>query len=147
MSVYATNKRARFDYEILDSFEAGIELSGFETKAVRLGKINLAGSQAIVRNNQVWLVNAEIAPYQPKNLPPEFSAGRTKRLLLRREEIKALLGKTQEKGLTIIPLSVYSKAGRIKIELGLARRKKKADQREAIKKREAKREMESTLKR
>jgi len=143
MSVISTNKRAYFDYEILETCEAGIELRGFEVKSIKTGRINLAGSYAIIRNNQAWLLNADIPPYQPKNTPLDYDSKRTRRLLLNKLEIKNLIGRTQEKGLTLIPLKVYTKGkiGKIKIEIGLAKSRKKVDKRELIKKREVEREI------
>ncbi len=146
MPVYAVNKRAKFDYEILETYEAGIELRGFEVKAIRSGRMNLAGSYAVVKDNQLWLLNADIPPYQPKNTPADYNSKRSRRLLLRKEEIKELIGRTHEKGLTLLPLKVYNKGRFIKIEIGLGRHKKKADKREAIKKRDTEREIRRTLK-
>ncbi|MBI4119305.1 MAG: SsrA-binding protein SmpB [Parcubacteria group bacterium] len=146
MPVYAVNKRAKFDYEILETYEAGIELRGFEVKAIRSGRMNLAGSYAVVKDNQLWLLNADIPPYQPKNTPVDYNSKRSRRLLLRKEEIKELIGRTHEKGLTLLPLKVYNKGRFIKIEIGLGRHKKKADKREAIKKRDTEREIRRTLK-
>src|SRR3989344_4728247 len=146
MTIYSTNKRARFDYAILETCEAGIELLGFEVKAIRSGRMNLSGSYAVVKNNQLWLLNADIPPYQPKNTSSEYSPKRTRRLLLRKEELKELVGKTHEKGLTLLPLKVYNKDRFIKIEIGLGKHKKKTDKREAIKKRDVEREIRRTLK-
>ena len=144
--VIATNKRAYFDYEILETYEAGIELLGFEVKSIKTGRVNLAGAYVVIRGNQAWLLNADIPAYQPKNAPPDYDPKRTRRLLLKKSEITNLIGRTQEKGLTLLPLKVYTKgkSGKIKIEIGLAKSKKKADKREAIKKREAEREMRKT---
>lgn len=141
--VISTNKRAYFDYEILETYEAGIELKGFEVKAIKTGRINLAGSYVVIRNNQVWLLNADIPPYQPKNMPDDYDSKRTRRLLLKKSEIKNLTGRVQEKGLTLVPLKVYTKgkARKIKIEIGLGKSRKKADKRELIKKREVEREI------
>ena len=137
MPVIVTNKRAYFDYQILETYEAGIELKGFEVKAIKSGRINLAGSYVVIRNHQVWLLNVDIPPYQSKNTPADYDSKRTRRLLLNKSEIKSLIGRTQEKGLTLIPLKVYTKgkSRRIKIEIGLAKSRKKADKRELIKKR------------
>ncbi len=146
MNTYASNRRAVFDYNILEIIEAGIELTGFETKAVRLGRINISGSYAIIKNNQLWLLNAAISPYQPQNLPPGFSGERTKRLLLKKKEIKSLIGRTKEKGLTLVPLKVYSRGEWIKIGIALARKKLKSDKREIIKKKEIKKEISKFLK-
>jgi len=139
----AENKRAYFDYNILDKYEAGIELLGFEVKSIKNSGINLSGSYVVIKENQVWLINADVPPYQPKNAPEDYDPKRTRRLLLKRAEINALIGKTHEKGLTLVPLKVYTKnaSGRIKIEFGLGRSKKKTDKREAIKKRDAEKEI------
>ena len=139
----AENKRAYFDYDILDKYEAGIELLGFEVKSIKNGRINLSGSYVVIKENQAWLINADVSPYQPKNMPENYDSKRTRRLLLKRSEINTLIGKTHEKGLTLMPLKVYTKnaSGRIKIEFGLGRSRKKADKREVIKKRDTEKEM------
>ncbi|MEK7548873.1 MAG: SsrA-binding protein SmpB [Patescibacteria group bacterium] len=141
MPVITINKRAYFDYEILETFEAGIELFGFEVKSVKNGRINLAGSYAIIRGGEIWLINTDIPAYQPKNAPPDYNAKRNRRLLLKKKEIEFLIGKTVEKGLTLVPLKVYTKERKIKIEIGLTKNRKKKDKRELIKKREAEREI------
>lgn len=143
--IITTNKRAYFDYQILETYEAGIELKGFEVKAIKTGRINLAGAYAIIRDNQVWLINADIPAYQPKNAPEDYNSKRTRRLLLKKSEIKNLIGKVSEKGLTLTALKVYTKNRKIKIEIGLGKSRKKKDKRELIKKREAKREMRKDL--
>lgn len=132
---FARNKRAYFDYNIIDKFEAGIQLKGFEVKAIKSGRINLAGSHVIVRNGQAELLNADIPPYQPMNMPEGYDSKRTRQLLLKKEEIKNLTGKAEEAGLTLIPLRVYSKRNLIKVEIGLARSRKAKDKRELLKKR------------
>jgi len=139
--IITTNKRAYFDYNILEAYEAGIELKGFEVKSIKTGRINLAGSYAIIRDNQAWLINADIPPYQPKNAPEDYDSKRTRRLLLKKSEIKNLIGRVAEKGLTLMPLRVYTKNRKIKIEIGLGKSRKKKDKRELIKKRETIREM------
>lgn len=146
MGDITVNRRAYFDYDILETHEAGIELLGFETKAVKIGRIDCAGSFVILRNNEAWLVGAAIPPYQAKNTPPSYDPQRSRRLLLHASEIKGLIGKTQQKGLTIVPLKVYTKGLRVKILIGLARHKKKRDKRETIKRREAEREIDRTKK-
>ncbi len=143
MPVITANKRAYFDYQILETYEAGIELEGFEVKSIKTGRINLAGSYAVIRNNQVWLLNVDIPPYQPKNTPADYESKRSRRLLLRRSEIKNLIGRVQEKGLTLIPLRVYTKNRKVKIEIGLAKSRKKQDKRELLKKRDAEREIQN----
>jgi len=137
----ATNKRAFFDYEILEAYEAGIELKGYEVKSIKNGRINLAGSYAVFKDNQIWLLNADVPPYQPKNTPTDYDSRRTRRLLLNKSEIQGLIGKIHEKGLTLMPLKVYTKNHKIKLEIGLGKSRKKADKREVIKKRETEREM------
>jgi len=143
MGIISTNKRAYFDYEIIEVFEAGIELRGFEVKAIKSGRINLAGAYVVIKNNQAWLLNSDIPPYQPKNMPEDYDSKRTRRLLLKKSEIKNLIGRVQEKGLTLLPLKVYTKgkSARIKIEIGLGKSRKKADKRQLIKKREVQREI------
>src|SRR3989344_3607478 len=109
MPIITINKRAYFDYEILETFETGVELFGFEVKSVKNGQINLAGSYAIIRGGEVWLINADIPAYQPKNAPEDYDSKRSRRLLLRKKEIGTLIGRTVEKGLTLVPLRVYTK--------------------------------------
>jgi SsrA-binding protein len=146
MKPLAENRKAYFDYEILKTYEAGISLTGQEVKSIRNGRINLAGAYVIIKPNGAFLLNAKIPPYQPKNTPPDYEPNRTRQLLLKKEELKYLLGKSKEGGLTILPLFLYTKGRRIKVSMGLARRKKKYDKREAIKKRETKKEISRTLK-
>lgn len=146
MKIYSVNKRALFDYEILETYEAGIELFGFEVKAIKAGRMNLAGAYVIVRNNEARLTNAVIAPYQAKNTPTDYAEARARRLLLHKSEIKELIGKASQKGLTLVPLRVYDKKSRIKLEFALARHKKKHDKREVIKERETKREISRAMK-
>ena len=149
----AENPKATFDYEIIEKFEAGLELSGFEVKAIRAGKCTLAGAHVIIRGGsphrrggETYLIGATIQPYQASNIPSGFEPNRTIRLLLTKKEINRLNGATSERGLTIIALSVYSKGARLKLSLALAKRKKKHDKREKIKKRETDRELRRTLK-
>ena len=140
MGMLAVNKRASFDYEILETFSAGIELIGHEVKSAKLGRIDLAGSHAIIRGDEIFLVGTRIHSFQPKNAPLDYDESRTRKLLLKREEIKYLIGKTQS-GLTLIPLKAFTHHNILKIELGLGKGKKKHDKRETIKKREVEREM------
>jgi len=140
---FARNKRAYFDYDIIDKFEAGIQLRGFEVKAVKSGRINLGGSHVIVRGGQAELLNADIPPYQPMNTPEGYDSKRTRRLLLNKDEIKSLIGRAEEAGLTLVPLRVYSKRSLIKVEIGLARSRKAKDKREFLKKRADLREIRS----
>ena len=146
MKELAKNRTATFDYEILEKFEAGIELLGFEVKAVKSGKMNLTGSYARIKGTEVWLINAGIQPYQPKNTPKDYDPARTRRLLLTKKEINTLTGKTHEAGLTLVPLKAYIKGRLVKVELGLGRHKKKSDKREVIKKRDTDRDIRRALK-
>ena len=146
MKELSKNKRAYFDYDILEKIEVGIELLGFEVKAAQAGKIDLSGSYARIKDEQALLVGASISPYQPKNTPAEYEPGRDRRLLLTKKELKALSGKHKEAGLTVVPLRAYIKGRLVKVELGLARSKKKWDKREAIKRRESDTEIRRTFK-
>lgn len=141
----ARNTQAQFEYEILKTYEAGIALRGFEAKAVQASRVHLAGSFVVVRGGEAFLLGATISPYQPKNTPPGYEPDRTRRLLLHRAELKELIGASAQKHLTLIPVRMYTKGPRIKLEVGLARRRKKYDKREAIKKRDMEREAERTL--
>ena len=141
------NQKVFFDYEILETLEAGIELRGYEVKAIRTGKISLAGSHVIIKNGEAWLLGADIAPYQPNNTPVDYDPRRVRKLLLRASEIKELVGKTHKTGLTIMPIKLYNKNGKIKLEIGLARHKKKQDKRGTIKKKDIERETGRTFKR
>ena len=138
---FAENRRARFDYDISETYEAGIELEGHEVKSIKAGRCSLNGSYALIRGNEAVLLNAEIPAYQPKNAPADYDSARTRRLLLHREETKRIAGRLHEKGLVLIPLRVYLKKNIIKVALGLGRSRTKRDKREVIKKREAQREM------
>ncbi|PIR69433.1 MAG: SsrA-binding protein [Candidatus Niyogibacteria bacterium CG10_big_fil_rev_8_21_14_0_10_46_36] len=146
MTLLVQNKRASFDYEILEKFEAGMELRGFEAKSLRIGRGALAGARVIIRGEEAYIVGMDIPPYQAANTPKGHESDRTRRLLLKKSEIKYLIGKGEEKGLTIIPIRVYTKGQRVKLEIAIARGKKKGDKREKIKQRESKRKIERTLK-
>jgi SsrA-binding protein len=140
----ATNRRARFEFEILDRFEAGIQLVGPEVKSLRAGKANLSDAYATIRRGEVWLLNLHISPYDPasrENPKPR----RERKLLLHRREIAKLDGKVKESGLTLVPLSIYFKDGRAKVELALARGKRRHDKRETIKKRETDRDLRRVM--
>ncbi|KKQ40547.1 MAG: SsrA-binding protein [Parcubacteria group bacterium GW2011_GWD2_38_12] len=145
MTELAKNKKAYFDYEILETFNAGIVLRGFEAKAVKTGKINIAGSFVLIRGNQAYLLNSDIPPYQPQNTPSDYDSKRTRSLLLHKKELKRLIGLTQQKGLTLIPLRVYNARNLVKLEFGLCRGKKKYEKREAVKKRDVGREIRRHL--
>ena len=146
MAVLAENRKAYFNYQILEKFEAGIALLGQEVKSIKTKGVNLAGSYVVLRDNEAFWIGAKISPYQPKNAPPGYNPERSRKLLLKKSEIKYLIGRSQQKGLTLIPLKVYTKARKLKLEFGLARGKQKFDKKELIKKRQTQREIERELK-
>jgi len=141
MANYAENRKARFDYEILEKYEAGIELLGTEVKSVRGGRMALEGSFVIVRGGEAFLINANIPPYQPQNAPADYDPLRNRKILLTKKEIAELAGSEKNRSLTIVPLAVYNKGRKIKVSLALSKGKKKFDKRETIKKRETDREI------
>ncbi len=136
MGNYAENRKARFDYEILEKYECGIELIGTEVKSVRGGRVSLEGAFVIVRGGEAFLINANIPPYQPANAPKDYDPLHNRKLLLTKKEINELTSSDKNKSLTIVPISVYNKGRKIKIEIALVKGKKKFDKRETIKKRE-----------
>jgi SsrA-binding protein len=138
--VIATNRKARHDYEILETYEAGLVLRGTEVKSLREGQVNFKDSYAAINGNEAWLIGCHIAPYH-HGTDANHDPDRSRKLLLHRREISRLLGKTAERGLTLIPLRLYFKEGRAKLEFGLARGKKLHDKRATIKEREALREV------
>jgi len=146
MKTLISNRRAKFDYAILETFEAGIILLGKEVKSLKSGRGKLEGAYAFISGNELMLLNMHISPYQPKNVMGTVEPDRSRKLLLHKKEISYLTGKLKEKKLTLIPLRVYLKKGKIKLELGLGKGKTKIDKRETIKKREADREMRKNLK-
>jgi SsrA-binding protein len=142
----AENRRARHDYHLLERVEAGLALTGTEVKSLRAGHVQLGGAYADVRDGELWLVGASIAEYEQgagANHPPE----RDRKLLLHRRQIDALAGQVREKGLTLVPLRLYFKDGRVKVELALARGKERLDKRRTIAERDAQRQMERALRR
>ena len=143
--VFATNKKAFHDYAILEKLEAGISLMGTEVKAIREGRLNLKDSYALIQGGEAFLFNCHISPYSHGNRE-NHEPTRTRKLLLHQKEIRKLIGKTQEKGLTLVPLRVYLKRGKIKIELGVARGKKLIDKRETERRKEADREARAAIK-
>ncbi len=145
MKIITKNKKAYFNYEILEKFEAGISLIGQEVKSIKLGRINLAGSYVVLRGGEVYLVGANVPPYQPKNAPKDYNSKRSRKLLLTKKEIKYLIGKSKQKGLTMIPLIIYTRKGKIKLQFGLAKGKRKIDKREIIRKREIEREIRKNI--
>jgi len=146
MKLIQKNKLAYFNYEILEEYEAGIALTGPEVKSVKLGQVNLKGSYVTIKNEEPWLINAHISPYKmATGAQKNYDPTRPRKLLLKKKEIKSLIGKEKSQGLTIIPLSVYILRRFVKIKLGLARGKKKRDKREIIKKRETERRIQRIM--
>ncbi len=145
MSNYAENRKARFDYELLEEFEAGLELKGPEVKSVRAGKISLAGSFVSVRGGEAFLLGAEVAAYQPKNMPLDYDPKRALKLLLTKDELEKLAKAEGTKGVTPVPLAVYNKGRFIKCRVAIARGKKEFDKRESIKKRDTERDLNRSL--
>lgn len=141
----AENRKAFFNYEILEKFEAGLVLIGQEVKSIRQGHIQLTGSYVMPQKEELWLMGATVPPYQPKNAPQDYDPQRPRKLLLQAEEIKYLIGKSQQKGLTLVPLRVYTKQGRIKLEFGIARGRKKVGKKEILKKRAVEREIQREI--
>jgi len=141
----ADNRRARFDYQLLDRFEAGIVLQGTEVKALRDGRASLAQAYAEVRDGEAWLVGAEIQPYGHGNVA-NHEPLRDRKLLLHRRELESLQGKVRERGLTLVPTRLYWKDGRAKVELAVARGKQTVDKRRDIARRDAQRQIERALK-
>ena len=145
MKVIADNRKARHDYTIEESFEAGIELKGTEVKSMRAGRANLKDSFAIIENGELYLYGMHISPYEHGNIF-NVEPMRPRRLLMHKKEIMRLLGKTKEQGLTLVPLKAYFKKDKIKIELALAKGKKLYDKRDAAAEKTAKREIEKAMK-
>ncbi len=146
MPILLENRKARADYEVLKKYTAGIELLGFEVKAIRNGRGSLPGSHVIVRGGEAYLINMDIPAYQSHNTPEGYDQKRTRRLLLSKKEIAELGMYESRKGLTIVPLSVYTARRFIKIHLAVVRGRKKYDKREEIRKRETDRELRREMK-
>lgn len=147
MPQLAENRKAHHEYSILETFEAGLVLSGQEVKSARKGLMQLAGAFVSFKNGELWLMGSHIPPFQPKNAPPDYNPSRPRKLLLNKEELRTLFGKAKQEGLTFVPLKVYTSHAFLKLAFGLARGKRKKDKREVLKRREAQREMERALKR
>jgi SsrA-binding protein len=140
----ATNRRARFDYEILERMEAGIVLTGSEVKSLRAGRASLTESFARVRDGEVWLENLHIPPYE-QGEKRGYDPKRTRKLLLKRAQIERLIGKTAERGLSLVPIRLYFAHGLAKVEIGLGKGKRQFEKRQAIAEREMRREAERSL--
>jgi SsrA-binding protein len=145
MKIYSENKKALFDYNILENFEAGLVLFGQEVKSIKTGHINLASSYIVLKDQEPFLVGVKVPPYQPNNAGADYNDERQRKLLLNKKEINYLVGKTKVKGFSLIPLKIYEKNGRIKLEFGLAKGKKKYDKKEKIKKKDTEREINREL--
>lgn len=141
------HKRAGFDYEILDTYEAGISLLGTEVKSVRNKQGKLEGSRVIIRGGEAFLIGASIPPFQQANAPTDYDAERPRKLLLSKKEILELHQKSEKEGLTLVPLKLYNNNRKLKIELAVVRGKKKRDKRQSIKARDTQRDLERELKR
>ncbi len=146
MPVLIENKKAGFNYEILEKIEAGLVLFGYEVKSLRAKKGSLFGSYVTIKEDGLYLVNCNIPGYQQKNTPASYDTKRKRKLLLKKKEIGYLSGKAKEKGATLIPLKIYTKKNLIKLEFAVAKGKKKYDKREAIKKREIDRDIKRMMK-
>ena len=140
----ATNRKARHDYHIEDTYEAGLVLTGTEIKSIRAGRVNLRDSFATIKEGELWLLNAHIAPYD-QGTYANHEPRRSRKLLMHRREINRIAGKLQEKGFTLVPLRLYLKHNRAKVELGLARGKKQYDKRAALRQRETRREIDRAV--
>ncbi len=145
MKIFSENKKGYFDYEVLEKFEAGMVLFGQEVKSIKTGHINLSGSYVALRGEEPFLVGVKVPPYQPNNAGADYNEERQRKLLLNKKEINYLIGKTKTKGFSLIPLKIYDNNGRIKLEFGLAKGKKKYDKKEKIKKRDVEREVNREL--
>src|SRR3989344_1214870 len=136
MADYADNPKANFDYEILETLEAGLVLKGFEVKAIKTGKASIKGSYVKIVNGRPELIGATVSPYQPGNTPKDYDPQRTRAVLLSKKQIATLIGLSQSQGLTLVPLKLYGVHNKVKLLIGIARGKRKYDKRESIKKKD-----------
>ena len=141
----AENRKARHDYHVIETWEAGVSLLGTEVKSIREGRVNLRDSYARVDNGEIWMLNVHISPYSHRG-SAEHQELRQRKLLLHRDEIRKMVGKVAEKGLTLVPLELYFKNGRVKVLLGLAKGKQAHDKRETLRRREVDRETRAAVK-
>src|SRR4028118_32999 len=144
--VVSDNRQARYLYEILETYEAGIELKGTEVKSIREGRSNIRDGYALIRNGEAWLINVHVSPHPTTSQYFNHDPRRTRKLLLHKQEIRKLIGKVEQQGLTLVPLKMYLKGGWVKLDIGLGKGKKLYDKREDLKKREDKRDMERAMK-
>ncbi len=147
IKIISDNRQARFLYEILETYEAGIQLVGTEVKSIREGKINLRDGYGLIRQGEIWLINVHISPYQASGEYFNHDPRRDRKLLLHRQEINKLIGKVEQKGLTLVPIKMYFKGSKVKVSLGLGKGKKIHDKRETVKRRDDAREMARAMKR
>lgn len=146
IKIVSDNRQARHLYEILETYEAGIELKGTEVKSIREGRSNLRDGYVIIRGGEAWLLNVHVSPHSTASQYFNHDPVRTRKLLLHKDEIRKLIGKVEQKGLTLVPLKMYLKKGLVKVSVGLGKGKKLHDKREDLKKRDDKREMERAMK-
>jgi SsrA-binding protein len=147
IKIISDNRQARYLYEILETYEVGIQLTGTEVKSIRAGKVNLRDGYGLLRNGEAWLINVHISPYEASGEYFNHDPRRTRKLLLHRREINKLIGQVEQKGLTLVPLKMYFKDSWVKISLGLGKGKKLHDKRESLKRRQDEREIARAMKR
>lgn len=133
MADFAVNPRARYDYDILETIEAGLVLRGYEVKSIKMGKVSIKGAYVRIIGGEPWLVGASIPPYQSGNVPTDYREQADRKLLLSKSQTASLIGLAQSHGVSLVPLRLYAKKGLIKLEIGIARGRKKYDKRESIK--------------
>jgi SsrA-binding protein len=144
--VVSDNRKARYLYDILETYEAGVQLTGTEVKSIRAGKTNMQDGYALIRNGEAWLLNVHISPYTSSSQYFNHDPRRTRKLLLHRQEIRKLIGKVEQQGLTLVPLKMYLKRGLVKVSIGLAKGKKLHDKREDLKRRQDQRDIQRAMK-
>jgi SsrA-binding protein len=144
--ILSDNRQARYLYEILETYEAGLQLTGTEVKSIRAGKLNLQDGYALIRNGEAWLINVHISPYTGSGQYFNHEPRRTRKLLLHRQEIRKLIGRVEQQGLTLVPLRMYLKRGLVKVSLGLGKGKKLHDKREDLKRRQDQRDIQRAMK-
>ena len=144
--IVSDNRKARYLYEILETYQAGIALEGTEVKSIRAGKVNLQDAYALIRGGEAWLLNAHISPFEKASVYFNHDPRRTRKLLLHKEQINKLLGQVEQKGLTLVPLKMYLKEGRVKVDIAVGRGKKLHDKRDDIRQKDDKRAMERAMK-
>ncbi len=146
MPTLAVNKKARFDYELLETLEAGLVLTGPEVKSIKAGRVQMKGAFLDINKDELWLKNVYIAKYGPAGKQEDYESDRNRKVLVHKRQLARLIGKKQAEGLTLVPLSIYTKGNLIKLEFAVARGKKKHEKRETIKKRDVERQMRERMK-